>query len=58
METDAPFLAPGPFRGKTNEPGYVVHVAEEIAKIKSKSLEEVAEWSTRNAPALFSNINR
>ncbi len=48
IETDAPFLAPVPFRGKTNEPAYVVHVAERIAELKGVSLQSVAEATTRN----------
>ena len=54
IETDAPFLAPVPFRGKRNEPAYVKLVAEKIAKIKNTSLEEVALSTTQNAKKLFS----
>lgn len=53
IETDCPFLAPVPYRGKINEPGYVKYVAEEIARLKVLSLEEVASCTTRNAQALF-----
>ena len=53
IETDCPFLAPVPYRGKTNEPGYVRYVAEEIARLKSLTLEEVASCTTQNAQALF-----
>ncbi|MEZ0328420.1 MAG: TatD family hydrolase [Dissulfuribacterales bacterium] len=53
IETDSPFLAPVPYRGKTNEPGYVRYVAEEIARLKCLTLEEVASCTTRNAQALF-----
>ncbi|PKR77488.1 hydrolase TatD [Halalkalibacillus sediminis] len=53
IETDCPFLAPHPNRGKRNEPAYVKLVAEKIAEIKSLSLEEVAEQTTRNANKLF-----
>lgn len=53
IETDCPFLAPVPCRGKTNEPGYVKYVAEEIARLKDITLEEVASCTTRNAQALF-----
>lgn len=56
IETDAPFLAPDPYRGKTNEPAYVVEVARKIADLKEVSLEEVAEITTKNAEKLF-NIN-
>ena len=53
LETDAPFLAPQVFRGKRNEPSYVKYLAEEIAKIKGLSLEEVARITTDNARNLF-----
>lgn len=53
IETDSPFLAPVPYRGKTNEPGYVRYVAEEIARLKCLTLEEVATCTTRNAQVLF-----
>jgi TatD DNase family protein len=48
IETDAPFLAPVPFRGKTNEPAFVVHVAERIAELKGLTVKEVAEATTQN----------
>lgn len=53
IETDAPYLAPHPNRGKRNEPAYVTLVAEEIAHLKSMPVEEVAEATTRNALKLF-----
>jgi TatD DNase family protein len=53
IETDAPYLAPAPYRGKTNEPGYVLHVAEEIARLRDLSVEAVAELTTRNFARLF-----
>ena len=53
IETDCPYLAPTPFRGKRNEPSYVKLVAEEIAKIKGISMEEVASKTTENAKKLF-----
>lgn len=53
IETDAPFLAPAPFRGKRNEPLYVEHVAKKIAEWKNVSFQEVAEQTTANARALF-----
>lgn len=58
IETDAPFLAPVPFRGKTNQPAYVVHVAEEIAKLRGVPVETIAEASTRNFFRLFSSASR
>lgn len=53
IETDAPFLAPEPFRGKRNEPAYIVHIADKIALIHSKSPAEIAELTTANAARLF-----
>jgi len=53
IETDSPFLSPVPYRGKPNEPARVVHVAEEIAKIKEVSLQEVARCTSANARDLF-----
>ena len=53
IETDSPFLSPVPFRGKPNEPARVVHVAEEIARIKELPLEEVARCTSANARDLF-----
>jgi TatD DNase family protein len=53
IETDAPFLAPAPQRGKRNEPAYVLHIADKIAEIHSKSPAEVASATTANAARLF-----
>ncbi|QTD40221.1 TatD family hydrolase [Sporosarcina sp. Te-1] len=53
IETDAPYLAPHPNRGKRNEPAYVTLVAEEIARLKNVPVEEIAETTTRNALKLF-----
>lgn len=53
LETDAPYLAPVPFRGKRNESSYIRQVAQKIADIKEISLEEVAETTTQNALRLF-----
>ncbi|MBM5799351.1 MAG: TatD family deoxyribonuclease [Cyanobacteria bacterium K_DeepCast_35m_m2_023] len=53
VETDCPFLAPVPRRGKRNEPSYVASVAERVAELRGESLEQVANTSTRNAVALF-----
>lgn len=53
IETDAPYLAPHPYRGKRNEPSYVPLVAEEIARLKGISVEEVAERTTQNAEQFF-----
>ncbi|WJV18888.1 TatD family hydrolase [Rossellomorea marisflavi] len=56
VETDCPYLAPHPNRGKRNEPAYVRLVAEQIAELKEISIEEVEAATTRNAKKLF-NIN-
>ncbi len=53
VETDAPYLAPVPMRGKKNEPAYMRHTAEFIAKLRGISVEEVAEATTRNFFSLF-----
>jgi TatD DNase family protein len=53
VETDSPYLAPMPHRGKRNEPAFVVQVAETIARVRSLPLEEVARATSRNARALF-----
>lgn len=53
IETDAPYLAPVPHRGKTNEPAWVKHVAEEIARLRGISLEAVASATTANFFRLF-----
>ncbi|HKK74156.1 MAG TPA: TatD family hydrolase [Saprospiraceae bacterium] len=54
LETDAPYLAPTPYRGKRNESAYIYKVAEKIAEIKERELEEVAQITSRNADAIFS----
>jgi TatD DNase family protein len=53
LETDAPYLAPVPFRGKRNEPSYTRIVAEKVAEITGRSMEEVAEITSQNAKNLF-----
>ncbi len=53
LETDAPFLAPYPYRGKRNEPAYLTLIAEKIAEIKNVTLEEVARITTQNAMNIF-----
>jgi TatD DNase family protein len=53
VETDSPYLAPVPFRGKTNQPAYVKYVAQEIANLRGISVEEVAEVTTANFFTLF-----
>ena len=56
VETDAPYLAPAPYRGKLNQPGYVKHVAEEIARLRNCSFEALAEATTANFYRLFSSV--
>ena len=53
LETDSPYLAPVPFRGKRNESGYVKNIAEKLAEAKDISLEDVAKATTHNALNLF-----
>ncbi|MDO9255456.1 MAG: TatD family hydrolase [Bacteroidales bacterium] len=53
LETDTPFLAPAPYRGKRNEPAYIPIIAEKVAELCSMSVEEVAEITTGNAFRLF-----
>lgn len=53
LETDAPFLAPVPFRGQRNEPAYIPYIAEKVAELKGVGVEEVAEVTTRNALMMF-----
>lgn len=58
IETDSPYLAPVPYRGKPNEPKYVAHVAEKIAEIKSMDVEEITATTTENYFRLFSSAQR
>ena len=57
IETDSPYLAPVPYRGKINDPSNVIHVAEEIAKLKNISLEEVGQVTSQNFFKLFSKCH-
>ncbi|MEJ8850897.1 TatD family hydrolase [Variovorax rhizosphaerae] len=56
IETDSPYLAPVPYRGKTNNPSYVPYVAQQIAQVRQLSVEAVAEATSRNFETLFSAI--
>ncbi len=53
LETDSPYLAPTPFRGKRNESKHIITIAEKIAKVYSCNIEKVAEVTTKNAKSLF-----
>ena len=56
VETDAPFLAPAPFRGKTNEPAYTVYILKTLSEIFSKPVDEIAKLTYNNTLRLFSKI--
>lgn len=53
LETDAPYLAPTPFRGKPNESSYLIHIAQKVADLHQKTLEEVAFITTQNSKKVF-----
>ena len=53
IETDAPYLAPVPYRGKRNEPAYVVEVAKKLADVRGETLDEVADYTAANARRLY-----
>ena len=55
IETDSPYLAPVPYRGKSNQPAYVLQVAEKIAELRDIDVEEVAKITTKNYYNLFGN---
>ena len=54
LETDAPYLAPTPFRGKRNESKYIVNIADKLAELHQIDIEDVAKITTLNAKKLFS----
>jgi len=56
IETDSPYLAPVPYRGKRNDPSFVVHVAEKIADLRGMTLSSVEEHTTYNFFNLFNKI--
>jgi TatD DNase family protein len=58
LETDSPYLAPLPYRGKTNNPGYIIKVAEKIAAERNKTVDEIAAITTANAFRFFSIDNK
>ena len=53
LETDAPYLAPVPFRGKLNTPAYLKYIAQEIASLKNTNIEQIKECTTNNARKIF-----
>ncbi len=53
VETDSPYLAPVPYRGKTNEPAFVFHTAGKIAELREETFENIAAQTTQNARAVF-----
>ena len=53
LETDCPYMAPDPFRGKRNDPGYLFRMAEKLAEIKGISVEEIKEITTENGKRLY-----
>jgi TatD DNase family protein len=53
VETDSPFLAPPPYRGRRNEPAFVVEVARKVASVRGTSLEDVAAAASENYTRLF-----
>ena len=53
VETDSPYLAPSPFRGKPNEPSYIVHTINKISKIKNIPENQIIEYTTNNFMKLF-----
>ena len=56
VETDSPYLAPIPYRGKTNEPSYIVHTVDKLSQIKKISKDKIISNTTKNFKKLF-NIN-
>jgi TatD DNase family protein len=56
LETDAPYLAPVPFRGRTNEPAYTAHVAKTLAEVKGLLLAEIERATTANFLRLFAKV--
>ena len=58
IETDAPYLAPTPFRGKRNEPAYITHTHQKLADIKKTSVEDFAKITRENSFRLFPKLDQ
>ena len=56
IETDSPYLAPVPYRGKTNNPSYVPYVAQQVAQLRGISTEEVGQITSANFDRLFAGV--
>ena len=56
IETDSPYLAPVPYRGKTNNPSYVPWVAQQVASVRGMAVQDVAYITSRNFDTLFSGV--
>ena len=56
IETDSPYLAPVPYRGKTNNPSYVPWVAQQVASVRGMAVEDVARITSQNFDALFTGV--
>ena len=57
IETDSPYLAPVPYRGKTNNPSYVPYVAHQLAMLRNCSVETIGETTSGNFSALFAGVH-
>ena len=53
VETDSPYLAPAPYRGKKNEPSYIIHTVKKLSEIKKTSEDNIAHYTTKNFKNLF-----
>ena len=56
VETDCPYMAPVPMRGKQNEPAYVYHVTAKLAELRGEPIEKVLEQTTKNALELYTRL--